>query len=106
MQFLVPESLVGRGIARFRQARIERRGMPPATRLSGVEEGGVGYAAQPQRGTAALVVVTERDVGLDQGVLGNVVGLVLPAQAQSQQEAAQCLLLALYHPDKLLTCHI
>ena len=61
-----------------------------------VEEGVVGNLEEPGAELALVLIASRGEVGLDQRVLRQVVGFILVATAEGEQEASQGLLLALY----------
>ena len=65
-----------------------------ATRLV-AEEGIVSDLEKPRTELPFILIASQREVCLDQGILGQVVGITLVAAAQGEQEASQGLLLAL-----------
>ena len=55
----------------------------------------MGNLEEPRSELALVTITRQREVGLDQGILSKIVGIVFVAATQGEQEASQSLLLTL-----------
>ena len=60
-----------------------------------VEEGVVGNLEEPRSEFSLVTIASQGEVGLDEGILCQIIGIALVAAAQGEQEASQGLLLTL-----------
>ena len=60
------------------------------------EEGVVGNLEEPRSEFSLVTIASQGEVGLDEGILCQIIGIALVAAAQGEQEASQGLLLTLH----------
>ena len=70
-----------------------------------VEERVVGNLEEPRAEPPPVLIARRREVGLHQGILCQVIGIVFVAAAEGEHEAPQGLLLTLHMADEYFACH-
>ena len=69
------------------------------------EESVVGNLEKPRSELALVTITCQREVGLHQGILRQVVGIIFLATAQGEQETSQGLLLTFHMRYEYFACH-
>ena len=70
-----------------------------------IQKGVVGNLEEPRAEFALVLIAVRGEIGLDQGVLRQVVCFILVPAAEGKQETSQCLLFTLYVGYEYIACH-